>query len=197
MTHGLGFRNVYQSNWHHWVEWCSGRGVDPLGPCPPNLADFLVHKFDAVLTADTIAVYQLTIGGIFRAALVGRFYLSADLTIFRFLHAFARTRPKSISVAPCWNLPFMLDLLCAVLYEPIKSAVLQFLSLKTCFLELLAPDRHRSEIQALSVLPDLHKFGENYLNVIFFHDLIFFPVEELGSNCCPRAGCHPCSVLFG
>lgn len=99
-----GTRNVYQFNWRHWLEWCSGLVVDLLHPSSPDLADFLTQKFDNRLAADTIASLCSSVGGTIRADFGGRSDPSADPNISRLLQLFARERHNLFHLTPPWNL---------------------------------------------------------------------------------------------
>jgi len=63
----------------------------------------------------------------------------------------SQLRPVKKSLLPNWNLPLVLNRLIKEPFEPMQSADLKFVTLKTAFLLAVASGRRVSEIHALSI----------------------------------------------
>ena len=70
------------------------------------------------------------------------------------IKSFAIQRPVDRSLAPKWDLAFVLSHMCKAPFEPLDKASLFYLSVKTVFLVTLATARRVSEVHAFSIDSD-------------------------------------------
>ncbi len=79
--------------------------------------------------------------------------------IIRFLKGARRLSPPRPSTLPTWDLALVLDALTGPVFEPIQSASLRALSLKTALLLALASFKRVGDLQALSIEDSCIEFG--------------------------------------
>ena len=75
------------------------------------------------------------------------------------IKSFQRQRPVERSLAPKWDLAFVLMHLCKTPFEPLSKASLLHLSMKTTFLITMATARRVSEVHAFSIDKDHFRFS--------------------------------------
>ena len=75
------------------------------------------------------------------------------------IKSFAKQRPVDRSLAPKWDLAFVLSHMCKAPFEPLDKASLFHLSVKTVFLVTLAKARRVSEVHAFSIDSDHLRFS--------------------------------------
>ena len=75
------------------------------------------------------------------------------------IKSFAKQRPVDRSLAPKWDLAFVLSHMCKAPFEPLVKASLFHLSVKTVFLVTLATARRVSEVHAFAIDSDHLRFS--------------------------------------
>ena len=75
------------------------------------------------------------------------------------IKSFAKQRPVDRSLAPKWDLAFVLSHMCKAPFEPLVKASLFHLSVKTLFLVTMATTRRVNEVHAFSIDPDHLRFS--------------------------------------
>jgi integrase len=142
-------QKVYDGKWRVFVDWCEGRGEDPLTATLPLVADFFCYLHEErKLALRTIEGYRTAIGHTLRAA--GGCDFSQDREISELFGNFARERGINRTTVAPWDLALVLLSLTKAPYEPMISAELKHVTLKTVFLLALASGKRRSEIHALT-----------------------------------------------
>ncbi|XP_067219242.1 NACHT, LRR and PYD domains-containing protein 1 homolog [Chanodichthys erythropterus] len=117
----LSTRRLYAQKWSVFVVWCSTRNVDPVENDVSQILSFLQEWLDSGLTPSTLKVY---------VAAIGAFYAPTA----------GQTVGRNGLVVPLKGPPF----------EPLQSADLRPLTLKTTLLLALASVKRISDLQALS-----------------------------------------------
>ena len=144
-------RNIYESKWKTFCGWATENDIlKPEKASVPELANFLNYLFVVrKLQVSTIVGYRAAISRVLRLAdnrdLRNDPYLNALMTNF------SNERPKNSKMYPSWDLAIVLKSLMKAPYEPLGSASLEHVTMKTLLLLLLASGCRRSEIHALSV----------------------------------------------
>ncbi len=140
---------LYTHKWRVYSSWCISRGEDPIS-CPiPIILVFLQERFDSGRMPSTLKVYVAAITA-FHVHIENRPIGRNDL-IIRFLKGARRLNPPRPSTLPTWDLALVLDALKGPPFEPIQSASLRALSLKTALLLALASVKRVGDQQALSI----------------------------------------------
>ena len=140
-------------------DWASERKVDPVkaSPYEVHVADFLTYLFSVKkCQVSTIKGYRSTISNTLKFSSrkdIGTHPVISELISFEI------QRPVSRSLAPKWDLAFVLSCLCKAPFEPLQEAKLIHLSMKTAFLLTMATARCVSEIHALSIEKNLFRFS--------------------------------------
>ena len=151
-------RSLYTLKWRVFSTWCRDRGCDPL-VCPiGEVLAFLQHLFDQGRTPSTLKVYLAAIS----ACHVGYAGVSpgAHPLASRFMKGVRRLRPSSSPSVPTWDLATVLRGLALTPFDPLSSASLKMLSLKTALLLALVSVKRVSDLTALSVSPDCLEFTQ-------------------------------------
>ena len=138
---------IYESKWCRFVDWCSGRKIDPFSTSSAVIGDFLLFLFQQKLAISTLEGYRMAIASTLRATSgveVGR----CD-TLRSLLKNLECERARSRRQAPDWDLSLVLRRLRLPPFEPLSTCSLQLLTWKTVFLFALASGKRRGEIHAL------------------------------------------------
>ena len=139
-------RSVYEAKWTLFTKWCITNQVDFRAPPVKSVADFLMYLFeDRKLQPSTIDGYRSAIADKLGNSILS---ISKDENLTGLLDSFHRDRPKGRRGIPSWNLSLVLHQLTKAPFEPIKEALLKFLTFKTVFLLALGSGKRRSEIHA-------------------------------------------------
>lgn len=129
------------------MAWCDERGYHPLKATIPVIADFFLYLFQVRnLAPNTIAAYRSALAGVFLP--LCKLDLGHDPRLSNLLKSFSIERPRSSTLLPKWNLALVLRALTKPPYEPLASASLKFLTLKTVFLLAFATAARRGEVHA-------------------------------------------------
>lgn len=169
---------VYEGKWRIFCDWCESRNRNPLHTDVVVLGDFLVWLREVKdLATSTIEGYRTAIA----STLLGTsgVDLGKDLDLSRLLANLARERPKSRACVPKWNLATVLEGLTKHPFEPLHTASLKLVTLKTAFLLAFASGRRRGELHAL-VRTVSHK--DNWSKVVLHTDPSFVAKTELANS---------------
>ena len=139
--------------WEEFCHWYHRRKADPVSADVPLVADFLEHLYQRTP--------PLAIRG-YRSALSSILYNVVDLTNSVFLRNLLKNmdlqRPKYKELCPKWNLVLILAYITSPPFEPIMTASLWHLTLKTVFLLKFASGQCRNELHALSCDEKCYRF---------------------------------------
>ncbi len=135
-TRAPSTRRLYALKWNLFVEWCSSHREDPRR-CPVRVVlSFLQEGLERRLSPSTLKVYVAAIAA-HHDAVDGKSLGKHDLVI-RFLRGARRLNPPRPTSVPSWDLSLVLTALQRPPFEPLQSAELKVLSLKTVLLTALA-----------------------------------------------------------
>ena len=119
----------------------------------PLVADFLTFLFSVKkCQVSTIKGYRSTISNTLKYKTGYDF--GSHPVLLELIKSFAKQRPVDRSLAPKWDLAFVLSHMCKAPFEPLVKASLFHLSVKTVFLVTLATARRVSEVDAFSIDSD-------------------------------------------
>ena len=138
---------VYSARLRRYYTWCSGNKVDPHTAPVTQVAEFLKSRFDQGLQTTTVRGYLSAVNSVHNNSDA----LKSDPVIKLLLEGMNISRPMDRKVWPSWDLHIVLDKLNQAPFEPIESASLRDVALKTLFLIAMASGRRCSELHALSV----------------------------------------------
>ena len=169
---------VYDANWQIFRDWANQRKIDPIQATPQIVADFLTFLFSVKkCQVSTIKGYRSTISNILKYK-TGYDFGSHPL-LSELIKSFAKQRLVDWSLAPKWNLAFVL---CKAPFEPLDKASLFHLSVKTVFLVTLATARRVSEVHAFSIDSDHLRFSNLDGSLILRAQVGFLAKNQLPSR---------------
>ena len=149
---------VYDAKWQIFRDWADQRKIDPIQATPQIVADFLTFLFSVKkCQVSTIRGYRSTISNTLKYR-TGYDFASHPV-LSELIKSFAKQRPVDRSLAPKWDLAFVLSHMCKAPFEPLDKASLFHLSVKTVFLVTLATARRVSEVHAFSIDSDHLRFS--------------------------------------
>ncbi len=141
---------IYSARVRPYFSWCREREISPTRAPIADVAEFLKSRFDLGLETSTVKGYKSAIQSIHRGAPDGSSI--ADSKVIHFLvEGMNIERPRKRRIMPSWDLPLVLKYLNQSPFEPIQSASLRDMSIKTAFLLAMASGRRCSELHALSI----------------------------------------------
>uniref|UniRef100_A0A8W8N4W1 Core-binding (CB) domain-containing protein n=1 Tax=Magallana gigas TaxID=29159 RepID=A0A8W8N4W1_MAGGI len=128
-------RTVYDARLRIYNSCCKEQGVNPITTSIPELAEFFMYLFNVrKCKPQTIAGYKSAIAIILQnGSSVG---INTELSSL--LKGLFNKYPSTRQLTPNWNLPLVLLALTKHPFEPLESADLKFLTLKTVFLVTIA-----------------------------------------------------------
>lgn len=155
----LSTQTLYDSRWKAFHKWCLAQSprLDSFQAPISEVLRFLQDRVDAGLTFSTIKVWLHSISACHMGYDGKR--VSEHPWVPPFLKGVKRLRARSKGLFPAWDLPVVLDGLCKPPFEPLESADLKFLTLKTVLLVALTTTKRVSDIQALSVSQECLRFS--------------------------------------
>ncbi len=157
-------RRLYALKWNLFVDWCSSHREDPRR-CPVRVVlSFLQEGLERRLSPSTLKVYVAAIAA-HQDAVDGKSLGKHDLVI-RFLRGARRLNPPRPTSVPSWDLSLVLMALQRPPFEPLQSAELKILSLKTVLLTALASIKRVGDLQAFSVDESCLEFGPANSHVV-------------------------------
>ena len=126
-------RKVYVTKWKVFTSWANQRKIDPIKATPNVIADFLIYLFrDKNCQVSMIKGYRFMISNTLKFRLemnIGKHPVISEL-----IKSFQMQRPVNRSLAPKWDLAFVLTYLCKDPFETMNNSSLFHLSIKTSFL---------------------------------------------------------------
>lgn len=167
-------RALYAHRWNAFVRWCEQHDADPLLCLAPEILQFLQDLLEAGRSPSTLRGMVAAI----KAARVGRYCLPEDVStlVSRFLKGAQRCGARHVRPPlPSWDLELVLQAMEKAPFEPLATADLKWLSLKTALLLALASAKRVGELHALSVHQDLCRFLPEDAGVVLRPNPIFFP----------------------
>ena len=172
---------VYDAKWQIFRDWANERKIDPIQATPQIVADFLTFLFSVKkCQVSTIRGYRSTISNTlkFRTG----YDFGSHPVLSELIKSFAKQRPVDRSLAPKWDLAFVLSHMCKAPFEPLDKASLFHLSVKTVFLVTLATARRVSEVHAFSIDSDHLRFSNLDGSLILRTQLGFLAKNQLPSR---------------
>ena len=157
-------RRLCASKWSVFSKWCATQNLDPRACGVPRVLSFLQVLLEKGRSPSTLKVYVAAITA-FAETTLGR-AMGRNELIIRFLRGARRMNPPRPPSVPSWDLSLVLAALEAFPFEPLESADLKYLSLKTVFLIALSSVKRVGDLHALSVSPACLEFGPNDSKVI-------------------------------
>ena len=149
---------VCDAKWQIFRDWTNQRKIDPIQATPQIVADFLTFLFSVKkCQVSTIKGYRSTISNTLKYKTGYDF--GSHPVLSELIKSFAIQRPVDRSLAPKWDLAFVLSHMCKAPFEPLDKASLFYLSVKTVFLVTSAMARRVSEVHALSMDSDHLRFS--------------------------------------
>ena len=146
---------VYDAKWQIFRDWANQRKIDSIQATPQIhvVADFLTFLFSVKkCQVSTIRGYRSSISNTLKYRTGYDF--GSHPVLSELIKSFAKQRPVDRSLAPKWDLAFVLLHMCKAPFEPLDKASLFHLSFKTVFLVTLATARRVSEVHAFSIDSD-------------------------------------------
>ena len=140
----------YQSKWKTFRKWCRREGHTSSTLSSQKVADFLLflHQ-ERRLSASAILGYKAVLNGIFSFR---GFDLCSDKVVTAIVRACCRQVRRSGPKVPAWNVDVVLRALLTPPFEPMDTADLRHVTMKTLFLVALATAKRVGELQALSAV---------------------------------------------
>ncbi|XDV35089.1 hypothetical protein PO909_005122 [Leuciscus waleckii] len=157
-------RRVYALKWNLFVEWCSSRREDPRRCSIGSVLSFLQQGLERRLSPSTLKVHAAAISA-YHDHIDGKTVGKHDLVV-RFLRGARRLNPPRPPSIPSWDLSLVLRALQDAPFEPLQSADLKLLSLKTLLLIALASIKRVGDLQAFSVDESCLEFGPGDNHVV-------------------------------
>ena len=163
------------------VIWANQRKIDPIQATPQIVADFLTFLFSVKkCQVSTIKGYRSTISNTLKYKTGYDF--GSQSVLSELTKSFAIQRPVDRSLAPKWDLAFVLSHMCKAPFEPLDKASLVYLSVKIVFLVTLATARRVSEVHALSMDSGHLRFSNLDGSLILRTQLGFLAKNQLPSR---------------
>ena len=172
---------VNDAKWQIFRDWADQRKIDPIQATTQIVADFLTFLFSVKkCQVSTIKGYISTISNTLKYKTGYDF--GSHPVLSELIKSFAIQRPVDRSLAPKWDLAFVLSHMCKAPFEPLDKASLFYLSVKTVFLVTLATSRRVSEVHAFSIDSDHLRFSNLDGSLILRTQLGFLAKNQLPSR---------------
>nr|XP_054590865.1 uncharacterized protein LOC129154747 [Nothobranchius furzeri] len=166
-------RASYARCWQRFSAWCSFRDVDPGSCSLHEVLRYLRHRFDKGRTASTLKVHLAAISA--NHLLVDGRSVGAHYSVTQFLRGVRRLRPPLCRPAPARDLPLVLQALCGPPFEPMTTAPLEVVSVKTAFLLAVTTAKRVSELHALDISPAYLRWKADGSGVTLWPNVAFLP----------------------
>ncbi len=156
----LSTRRAYALKWNLFVKWCSSAKwcrEDPRRCSISVVLSFLQQGLERRLSPSTLKVHAAAISA-YHDHIDGKSIGKHDLVV-RFLRGARRLNPPRPPSIPSWDLALVLRALQIAPFEPLQSADLRILSMKTLLLVALASIKRVGDLQAFSVDESCLEFG--------------------------------------
>ena len=161
----LPTRASYDSRWRAFHRWCleQSPNSDPFQAPIGEVLRFLQSRLDEGLAHSTIKVWLSSISACHDGYDGKR--ASEHPWAKTFMKGVRRLRATPKAIFPSWDLAVVLDGLCKPPFEPLESADLKVLSLKTVLLLALTTAKRVSDLEALSISSECLRFSDDGLTV--------------------------------
>ncbi|KAG8573402.1 hypothetical protein GDO81_012391 [Engystomops pustulosus] len=126
-------------------EFLTSRGLSMAVVTTLKILDFLQKGLEQGLSTSTLKVQVSALGAFCDRPLAEHRWVK------RFILASSRIRPQILRRVPTWDLKLVLDALSRPPFEPLDSANIKNLTLKTTLLVAVTTARRLGEIQAISI----------------------------------------------
>ena len=154
--------------------------IDPI-QATPQIVAFLTFLFSVKkCQVSTIKGYRSTISNTLKYKTGYDF--GSHPVLSELIKSFAKQRPVDRSLAPKWDLAFVLSHMCKASFEPLVKASLFHLSVKTVFLVTLATARRVSEVLAFAIDSDHLRFSNLDSSLILRTQVGFLAKNQLPSR---------------
>ncbi len=150
-------RRAYALKWNQFVKWCSSHREDPRRCSIGVVLSFLQQGLERRLSPSTLKVHAAATSA-YHDHIDGKSIGKHDLVV-RFLKGARRLNPPRPPSIPSWDLALVLRALQIAPFEPLQSADLRILSMKTLLLVALASIKRVGDLQAFSVDESCQEFG--------------------------------------
>ncbi|ROL45983.1 hypothetical protein DPX16_15542 [Anabarilius grahami] len=157
-------RRAYALKWNLFVEWCSSHREDPRRCSIGVVLSFLQQGLERRLSPSTLKVHTAAISA-YHDHIDGKSVGQHDLVV-RFLRGARRLNPPRPPSIPSWDLALVLRALKIAPFEPLQSADLKILSMKTLLLVALASIKRVGDLQSFSVDESCLEFGPGDSHVV-------------------------------
>ena len=157
-----GTRQQYATRWNYFEAWCTDQKEEPTTCSLQTVLSFLQMLLEKGRKLSTLRGYVAALS-LYHNAIEGR-SLGSHQLVGQFLRGARRKLPRSNMRTPMWDLKIVLEALAHPPFEPMASADLKWVSLKTAFLLAITSAKRVSELHALSVSADCvrwHPGGES------------------------------------
>ena len=172
---------VYDAKWQIFRDWADQLKIDPIQATPQIVADFLTFLFSVKkCQVSTIKGYRSTISNTLKYKTGYDF--ESHPVLSELIKSFAKQRPVDRSLAPKWDLAFVLSHMCKAPFEPLVKASLFHLSVKRVFLVTLATARRVSEVHAFAIDSDHLGFSNLDGSLILRTQVGFLAKNQLPSR---------------
>lgn len=172
--------------------WCGENDIDPLTCGFREVLLFLQDQLNKGKAPSTLKGMVAAI----KAARVGECKLDEGTCtlVKKFLRGAQRLRARvSAPIVPPWDLELVLGALRRPPFEPLGSADLKWLSIKTAFLLAVTTAKRVGELQALSVHEELCRFKPDNGGVVLRLNPAFLPKVLSDSHLSQRIELYPFS----
>ncbi|KAG8573399.1 hypothetical protein GDO81_012391 [Engystomops pustulosus] len=136
---------IYHKIWKKFVTFCGDNPPSQSNPNILQILDFLQKGLEQGLSTSTLKVQVSALGAFCDRPLAEHRWVK------RFILASSRIRPQILRRVPTWDLKLVLDALSRPPFEPLDSANIKNLTLKTTLLVAVTTARRLGEIQAISI----------------------------------------------
>ena len=172
---------AYDAKWQIFRDWADQRKIEHIQATPQIVADFLTFLFSVKkCQVSTIKGYRSTISNALKYKTGYDF--GSHPVLSELIKSFAKQTPVDRSLAPKWDLAFVLSHMCKAPFEPLVKALLFHLSVKTVFLVTLATARRVSEVHAFSIDSDHLRFSNLDGSLILRTQVGFLAKTQLPSR---------------
>lgn len=172
-------RAQYQNRWKLFSRWCSENQINPQSCTITNILEFLQTFLTLGRSYSTIKVYVAALSA--HRGLIDGISVGTHKLVVAFLRGVNRLNPPCRIMIPQWDLNIVLESLCTLPFEPLSTADIKWLSLKTAFLLAISSAKRVSELHALWVASQCLKWGPEDSKVMLWPNPAFLP-KVLSSN---------------
>ena len=159
-----GTQKDYSAKFDKFSSWCDSKQVDPYKATLNEVADFLAYLFESGLQYRTIAGYRSMLSAVLPP--IQNCPVGQHPHISRLIKGVFHSRPPKIKLLPEWDLEVVLSTLEKHPFEPLPTATLKCITLKTVFLLAITTFRRCSDLQSLRIDQESMKVQEKGITFI-------------------------------